>query len=122
MFKVKNLDYASVILSVLVISVFAVFVYSNGNTDPIVKIESGGKVWIYPLDENRELRIKGPLGFTIIQIMDNNAYIVDSPCPDKLCILAGKLDKTGQWAACLPNRVFLAIEGTEDEEIDDLNY
>ena len=122
MLKVKKLDYVSVILSLLIISVFSVFVYSNNNRDPVVKIESGGKVWIYPLNEDRKIRINGPLGFTIIQIKDNKAYIADSPCPDKLCILAGKLDKSGQWAACLPNRVFLAIEGNEDEEIDDLNY
>ena len=122
MLNFKKLDFAALLLSISVITVFSVYVYSGNSKAASVRIEAGGRVWIYPLDEDRELSIEGPIGITLILITDNTAYIKDSPCPDKLCILAGKLDKTGQWAACLPNRVFVSIEGSENEDIDDLNY
>ena len=120
--KLKPVDYAAVILSAAVIIIFSIHIYSGRNEAAVVKIECCGKVWLYPLDRERQLNVEGPIGTTEIHIENNSVYIHDSPCPDKLCVLAGKLDKTGQWAACLPNRVFVSIEGSDDEEIDDLNY
>ena len=120
--KLKLFDYTAVILSAAVVIIFSIYIYSDRNEPAVVKIECCGKVWLYQLDADRELHIEGPIGITEIHIENNSVYIHDSPCPDKLCVLAGKLDKTGQWAACLPNRVFVSIEGSEDEEIDELNY
>jgi hypothetical protein len=35
----------------------------------------------------------------------------------------GPVSEAGQWAACMPNRVFISIEGGKpDEEIDILSY
>jgi hypothetical protein len=45
---------------------------------------------------------------------------VESDCPDKVCINAGKLSKPGHFAACLPNGVVLRIKNYETQE-DDLD-
>lgn len=40
---------------------------------------------------------------------DGNIAFVESDCPDKVCIHAGKLHLDGQMAACLPNEVYIKI-------------
>ncbi|MBN7774606.1 NusG domain II-containing protein [Clostridium aminobutyricum] len=40
---------------------------------------------------------------------DGSIAFVESDCPDKVCIHAGKLKTTGQFAACLPNGIVLKI-------------
>ena len=122
MLKLKMLDYSAVLLSLAVFIIFSINIYSGVEKAASVRIEAGGKIYLYPLDRDRIIKVEGPAGITVVHIENNTVYIHDSPCPDKLCILAGKLDETGQWAACLPNRVFVSVEGKADEKIDDLNY
>ncbi|MBQ7897491.1 MAG: NusG domain II-containing protein [Clostridia bacterium] len=43
------------------------------------------------------------------------AYFEKSDCPDKVCIKAGKLSLSGEWAACLPNKTVLKITGRNGE-------
>ncbi len=65
--------------------------------------------WIAPLDKEADYEIPGPLGDTHVHIHDGLAAIVDSPCKNKLCILAGAISQPNQWVACLPNKVFVRI-------------
>lgn len=71
------------------------------------------------LDKNKELRIQGPLGETAIEIKDGKARITNSPCPLKLCVRQGDLDRPGRTLACLPNRVVVgALSKTTQNKID----
>jgi hypothetical protein len=74
-------------------------------------ISDGKDEWLYPLDASRDVEVPGPLGTTVVEIKDGNARVLDSPCPNKTCIAAGEISLNGQWLACLPNRVFVRIEG-----------
>lgn len=40
---------------------------------------------------------------------DGSIAFVESDCPDKVCIHAGKLKTTGQFAACLPNGIVIKL-------------
>lgn len=52
---------------------------------------------------------------------DGSIAFHESDCPDKVCIYAGKLRLVGQMAACLPNEVYIKIEGTAaDPDAPDL--
>lgn len=42
-----------------------------------------------------------------------------SDCPDKVCINSGRLSKTGEHAACLPNSLILKIVSGDDSNADD---
>jgi hypothetical protein len=44
--------------------------------------------------------------------------VLDSPCPDKICVAAGAIVRTGQFIACLPNRVSVTLEGRDDPPTD----
>jgi len=80
-------------------------------------IEPPAGKWIYPLTETRTVVVPGSIGNTTVRIEHNTAFISDSPCPNKTCINAATLKKSGDWNACLPNRVFLHIEGNTSEDM-----
>ncbi len=87
-----------------------------------VVIEASGAQWIYTLDQDRVERVRGPLGDTIVVIRDGAARVESSPCPDKLCVLAGAISRPGQWVACLPNKVMVRIGGSGAGKVDDVSF
>ncbi|ULQ59291.1 NusG domain II-containing protein [Brucepastera parasyntrophica] len=88
-----------------------------------IVIESPEGTWLYGMEADRTISIPGKLGPSVIRISEDSAAIIYSPCPNQTCITAGAISKTGSWAACLPNRVMLKIEGgPEEETIDAMGY
>ncbi len=120
--RFRVLDLASILLSILVIAAFSAVAYGGNGKGSDVIIEASGKQWIYPLDQNRVIPVAGPLGTTLVVIRDGKSFVQDSPCPDKLCVLAGSVSKPGQWIACLPNKVMVRIGGKSAERIDDVSF
>lgn len=108
------LDILIVILSSVTLVVLTVSVY-GGPEAAVLVVASGEQEWIYPLDQDREIEVQGVLGVTSIHIGDNKAHIEDSPCINKTCIASPPIRNTGDWSACLPNGVFIRIEGAEAE-------
>ena len=105
------------------VTVFS-FVYAYGADTAASRliVQAAGEEWIYSLNATKTLEFEGPLGVTTVQIVDGGAHVVFSPCRDKICILAGHLDRGGDWTACLPNRFFMKISGDEVQPIDEISY
>lgn len=40
---------------------------------------------------------------------DGSIAFIESDCPDKICIQSGRLHLIGQFAACLPNQLYMKI-------------
>ena len=85
-----------------------------------VTLRGEGGSWVYPLDAEEKVEVPGPLGNTVIRIHGNEAWVESSPCANQSCVAAGRIKKPGQWTACLPNNVFLVMEGSDGKsaEID----
>jgi len=84
-----------------------------------VLIDLNGKpAFIFPLNEDRTIPVEGPAGKTFVQIRGSKVRIVDSPCPNKLCVKQGWIDKG--VLVCLPNRVIVTLRGRDGDngEID----
>lgn len=109
--KIRSLDAVAILLSVAVLGAFSYHVYAEGGGEALLYIQNQSKVWIYPLSKELELDIPGPLGLTHVHIRDGAAFVESSPCRDKICIHMGKISRNGEWVACLPNRVFLRVQG-----------
>jgi hypothetical protein len=120
--KLRLLDYLAIILSIAVVGGFSVFAYAGKGRGGDVVIEAGGERWIYTLAADRREEVRGPLGTTVVVIREGKAAVVDSPCPDKLCVHMPAVSKPGQWIACLPNRVFVRVRGTDAQKTDDTAY
>jgi len=114
----RVLDIFSIALAIGVATLFSLHAYSAGAGPGEVSVQADGKDYLYPLDRNVEFMVSGPIGETTIQIRNNSVRIADSPCRDKICVAAGWLSHNGQWTACLPNRVFVRVEGGSTAAVD----
>ncbi len=119
---IKPFDYAIVIGVCIAISVVSYRVYAVDNRPPMVSIKSESGLSLYSIDTNHHLEVSGPLGVTHIEIVGGKAKVVSSPCRDKLCLLKGELTKNGDWTACMPNRVYVGVQGKSEEELDGFSY
>lgn len=120
--RIRFFDYAAIAVSLFVIVAVSVKAVGGDGKRLEVVIEASGSSWIYPLWEDREVRVNGPLGEETIRIGSGEAWVETSPCPNKLCILQGRISRPGQWIACLPNRIFLHVSGREETPVDDTSY
>ncbi len=106
---IKLLDVPIFLTVLSVIILISINIYTKNNDKLYVLIKNETTEWIYPLDINRTVHIEGELGTVTILIENKSAAFIESNCPQKICINAGKLKKAGDWAACLPNRVIVEI-------------
>ena len=118
----RPLDWAAAALSVAVFAVSLVLTAAGSGRESVVVIEGPGRAWAYPLQTEVDVDVQGPLGITHVHVRGGSAWVSDSPCVNKICVAAGHVARPGSWVACLPNRVFVRIEGRESAEVDKVAY
>lgn len=111
----KPLDIVILCLSITLILLIVLGIYAAPRKANEVIIRGQDKTWIFPLDAEEQIQVPGPLGNTLVEIHGGKAAIVSSPCKNQTCVERGHLNRSGQWTACLPNNVFLLIEGVHDD-------
>jgi hypothetical protein len=89
----------------------------SGSTD--VEILSRDKLLgRYPLNEDRQVKVPGPLGMTEVTIKDGRASIHSSPCPHKTCMAMGDLGTEGGILVCLPNEIIVRVGNGQPNGLD----
>lgn len=116
----KSWDMAVLLLCLLVTSGSAWVVFAPSSAPLRVEIQTEKGLFLYPLDQDREIDVEGPLGKSHVDIQKGAAFVHDSPCTNQICVSMGKISRPGQWVACLPNRIFVRITGRapEGREVD----
>jgi hypothetical protein len=114
----KPIDVVVVVLALCVTVYAGVVVYGGAKTWARVSIKSAGQTWVFPLDAEETVVTSGPLGDTVVEVRGGRARILSSPCANQTCIASGYIHSQGQWVACLPNGVFLSIEGGNNGGLD----
>lgn len=75
-------------------------------------VERDGKVvYTAPLDQERTVELAGRIGTTRLGIHQGSVCIEDSPCPHKVCIGMGRIERAGELLACVPNGLLVRIDG-----------
>lgn len=98
-------------------------VYSRSGGKLYAHITGESGEWIEPLDTDRLIEVPGPLGNSFVRIEGGKVGFIDSPCDNKLCIDMGFISEQNMWVACLPNRVFVKIDGGgANEDLDASAY
>lgn len=49
------------------------------------------------------------------EIADGGVRVKSSDCPDKICVKTGLVSHEGMSAVCMPNRVIVTVEGTDEK-------
>ena len=103
-----------VIIGIMVVSAVSWGVYDHVFADDRVKAE----IYYYSelvetvnLDSGEDRSFSIPQNEHVVFHLyrDGSIAFVESDCPDKVCIHAGKLKTPGQFAACLPNGIVVKI-------------
>jgi hypothetical protein len=106
----------------LVIFAIASFFFAKGlfPSGTLVKISLDNKtVYTLSLQEDSSATVRGSLGENLIEIKNGKVHMKDAPCPDKICIKQGWIDRGA--IVCLPNKVVVTVGGGE-EHLEGLGY
>ena len=111
----KIMDVTVILLS-LGLTVLSGFAAYTKTDDVQVVIKGSTQSWIYPLDTEETVRVRGPLGYTVVRIHEGEAWVESSPCENQTCVRMGHINANSfvPWVACLPNSVMFIIEGSND--------
>jgi hypothetical protein len=115
---VRPLDALIVALSAAALVALSITVYGGPAAAYLIVSSETGE-WVYPLSQDREIEIEGPLGITRVHIEGGQARIEDSPCANRTCVASPAVSRRGDWSACLPNGVFIRVDASsEDDDVD----
>ncbi|TYO98157.1 hypothetical protein EDC39_10894 [Geothermobacter ehrlichii] len=108
----------AVLVTLALLLLLATLLLPSGRT---VLVERDGRiVFRAPLDTPRQVSIDGPLGTTRLVLDGAGVRIAESPCPHKVCIGMGRIDRAGEWLACVPNHILVRVTG--DGEAGERDY
>jgi hypothetical protein len=104
------------VVIVLVITAFSAFLIftavagAGGGSLKVRVVVNGREAQVLPLDEDKTFTVNGFQGESRVEISGGRVRMVDSACPDKLCVRTGWISQPGGSIICLPNRVVLEIK------------
>lgn len=78
------------------------------------------RINIDTVDKLMEFTVNGIYNNKIL-VEKGRIRVIESDCPDQVCVRTGWLTKTGELAVCVPNRLMIKIEG-ENLEIDGVTH
>jgi len=116
----RKADYLLVlVLVVLAILGYGFFALRSNSTNKILIIKHDNtvveRIPLKGVTAETKLAINVQDGTLIVRYDKNGAWVEESPCPDKICQHQGKITKTGETVACVPEKVLLTIEEPQKE-------
>ena len=116
--KLKKNDIVLIAI-IVTVALLAFFLHNviGGKGASCVTIKVNGEIeGVYSLSEEQEIEING--GSNILQIKNGKADMIEADCPDKLCVNQKAVSKNGENIICLPNKVIVEVDSSENSEID----
>lgn len=92
-----------------------------GHADTAIIFVGGNEYEQLPLHIDTQIDVAGSIGVSRLRVAQGGVQFVDSPCRHKLCVRAGTLRRGFDAAACVPNRVSVALHGG-NREFDSINF
>jgi hypothetical protein len=112
---------AVLLVSAVVMASFLLAYAPTSGTLRLVVSQAGESPRYFPLDEDRNIEIAGPAGLTRIEIHQGRARCLHSPGSQGICERAGWLERHGDMAVSLPNRLVLQLQGG-DTPFDSMHF
>lgn len=72
----------------------------------------------FSLKENRTIFLEGKRGSCRLRIQSRKIRMEESHCPLKICQHQGWISKPGEMILCIPNQVYVRIEGNLENNLD----
>ena len=102
--KYKN-DIILIIGCILLASIALILYFT------LQKKENFEKELVEYLDLHQDTEIL--INSVVVKIQNQEVQVISSDCKDQICVHQGRIHYAGQTITCLPQRVFIKIEGSE---------
>lgn len=106
---------------IFVASLYKQLWFSKGHGDFVQITVDEHEHRLVSLADDQILKMKGKVGISELEIHKGKIRFTHSPCANQICVHTGWLEKGGDFAACLPNRV--AVEVVANNTLfDSINF
>ncbi len=110
---------AILILIFVVLSIFVCVRFFVGDKGKYVKVYVNNKLEkILKLNKDQKYLIETKNGYNLLIIKDRKARVLDSDCPNQICVNKGSISKNDESIICLPHHVVVTIESSEPSKVD----
>lgn len=121
--KKGDMIIAGLVVLVVAVGVYMYFLAPGASENAQVVIQVDGVeehvLPLYQSGRNQQIVVTGPIGTTTVLLVEDRVRVIDSDCPDKICINRGWINRPTAPIACLPNRVIVSVVGdVDDGDID----
>lgn len=106
-----------IILSILPIALIFNKVEDSGEKEVLISVDGREYSRFLLSDEEREILIENGGRVNVIHIRGESVLMKNTDCPDRLCTKKGEIRKIGESIVCLPNKIFIEIIGSSEEDI-----
>ena len=118
--KSRKKEMIAILILVLIacISFVCVRFFAEGK-GKYVKVYVNNKLEkTFDLNKDNRYLIDTKKGYNLLIIKNGKASVVDSDCPNQICVNKGAISKNDESIICLPHHVVVSIESSEDKEVD----
>lgn len=96
--------------------------FSPQHVDYAIIYVAGQELRRVSLNSAQEIHVQGALGESVIEIAEGKIRFVQSACQGKYCVHTGWLTNAGDFSACVPNQVSIAVFGKRQTGVDAITY
>lgn len=119
--KSKRITPFDIILIILASALVLFLSLRNiGSKSDYVKVECNGTDYKYSLQNDQKIILQGAIGPLTLVINNGKASITESTCKNQICVHMAPINRSGEFIACVPNKVLITVEGNENLEADDV--
>lgn len=61
-------------------------------------------------------------GKMLIEVKSGRLRVIESDCPNHLCMKMGPISSEDQTIICIPNKVLITIKGDDKRDVDSVTY
>ena len=107
------------LILIIILLLISIVLFLNKKEGEFLFIKTDSGIKKYPLNQETVITVKGRIGDAQIEIKDGKARFLHSPCKKKICEKRGWISRRGDYAICIPNRVFIWIGGDDLDAISE---
>ena len=112
--KIRNDIILIISIAILIIGSFVWWIIANIDSPDRLYVNiyhDEELLYSVPLDEDKEIEVKGSIGILHIVIEDGYVFVEEADCPNHICVKEGKINKNNETITCIPNLVYIKIGG-----------
>lgn len=113
--KKNDLILASVILFAAACIFIFQYCRKDDNRQNVLVTVDGKSYGVYTITEDQTIQINDT---NRLIIKNGEVYMDWADCPDQICVNHHAVSKDGESIICLPNKVVVAIESTDENDLD----